>query len=216
MVSGSSSTIALYSESTVVICWPAWMRPRSCIAFSPSPAAPMPSAACRRAANALSVSKAVSPAAVSPDLANRCATSGSRSRRSSSRSTTARTATVSSVRCAVRGTYQARSAVKRSFDWEVQVIAMADHVSEVSPRSTRSFAAAAPAARCSSSFPRAYETTLRCSWPRARPLVAVFEAPLNGVVWLIMSAMYASRRVDLPEPDAPVSSVVVPANRTSW
>ena len=57
---------------------------------------------------------------------------------------------------------------------------------------------------------------MRCSCPRARPLVAVFDAPLNGVVWLIIRAMYASSSVDLPDPDAPVSSVVVPANRTSW
>ena len=139
----------------MVICWPAWMRPSSCIAFSPSPAAPMPSAACSRVANALSVSNVVSPAAVSPALPNRCAASGSRSRRLKSASTTARTAVVSSVRCAPRGTYQARSAVNRSPDCEDQVIAIADQVSDDSPRSTRSLARADPAVRSSSSLPRA-------------------------------------------------------------
>lgn len=152
-VLGSSSTIALYSASTVVICWPAWMRPSSATAFAPSPVAPMPSVACSRAVNSRSVSNGVRPAAVSAARPNRSPAAGSSSRRSNPPSRVARTAVTSSSVRAAPGTYQARTAVSSRPAWSAQVIAIADHVSCPSPRSTR--CRVPSSVRDSSSLPRA-------------------------------------------------------------
>mgnify|MGYP002137690072 CR=1 FL=1 len=63
--------------------------------------------------------------------------------------------------------------------WSAHVIAIADHVSVPSPRRTASRDELEPATRASSSLPRAYESTLRCSRPRALPDAA--PAPLPAL-----------------------------------
>ncbi|URN07131.1 hypothetical protein LUW74_29930 [Actinomadura madurae] len=81
-VDGSSRTIVLYSASTVVICWPAWILPSSPTALCPSPAAPIPSAVCSRAVKSRSVPKHVRPVAATASRANRLPAGPSSSRRS--------------------------------------------------------------------------------------------------------------------------------------
>ena len=144
----------MYSASTVVICWPAWMRPSSATALCPSPAAPMPSVVCRRAVNSRSVSKQFRPVAVTSARASLLGSPGLPARAGRiAPSQVARTATTSSRLRADDGTYQARSAVNSAPVWSAHVIAIADQVSRPSPRSTRDFVS--PSVRDSSSLPRA-------------------------------------------------------------
>ncbi len=56
---------------------------------------------------------------------------------------------------------------------------------------------------------------LRCSLPRGLPVTPPLDAPLNGVVCGMISAMYESISVDLPDPEPPLNSVA-PGDRRTW
>ncbi len=86
------------------------------------------------------------------------------------------------------GTRYARSTVKRRSSSFRKVTATAPQVVWSSPRRFTSRSAPVSGSRRVSTLPRRYVSRFRWSALRARPVVASFEAPLNGTSDGIMTA----------------------------
>src|SRR4051812_2819620 len=118
---------------------------------------------------------------------------------------------------AVAGTKYRRRAENAWPRVSTNVAATAPHVARPLPRSRFSLDAP-PVSSLTPCLPRRYVSSVR--WPpaslRARPVPASLEAPLNATEDGIISAVYASRRVDFPVPDPPDSMVASGWNGSVW
>jgi hypothetical protein len=111
---------------------------------------------------------------------NRDGTNSSSRRRSKVSSTVAMVIWMSPTPRARFGTMYARSTVKRRSSSFRNVTAAAPQVVWSSPRRFTSRRLPVSGSRRVSTLPRRYVSRLRWSALRARPVVASFEAPLNG------------------------------------